>query len=312
MDGLVNTRKVVLLVKLLHQHGPCLHQPGNAEMNDQSAPDTPGIVHHSPQNDPTEIGSDTFEKGFPEMDSAIEGCHGKDHGLAAIAHEGKDQEAPEEEFDGDEIDAVGDLIEQFPGKCVGGMLIDEKDAVHFGIGLEEIGPGNGQRQQWQHTGQQDKIGQGIEAFETQAGHRSFIAAPFPEQAHYEQYERTFNGPVGHHITVLVPGNGQALCKKSGEPVEGHFCREDGRCSQEQDVEEIPGLNRCRLKNELDKPGATENKSKEEEEPGEAAWVRCDLHDPVFYPNGIINSDQQRCKQADKDKSREMDGAKIGL
>ena len=86
------------------------HEPREAEMYDEATSDGSGIGSQHAKDKAAEEGRDAFAQGFTEVDGAVEGGHGQDRVLAYEAEEADDEQAAEEEFYAQEVEAIGEFV----------------------------------------------------------------------------------------------------------------------------------------------------------------------------------------------------------
>ena len=84
-----------------------LHQPGQAQVGDETAENAACAHGDHAQDHASEERGDAFSQRLAEMDGAIEDGHGKDGFLSCIAGQSYDQQSPEEKLDGKEVQALG-------------------------------------------------------------------------------------------------------------------------------------------------------------------------------------------------------------
>ena len=87
-----------------------LHEPCQAQVDDETAQDGAGIGGQNAEDKTAEEGGDAFTQGFTEMDGAIEGGHRENGVLADEAKEPYDEQAAEEELYAEEVEAIGELV----------------------------------------------------------------------------------------------------------------------------------------------------------------------------------------------------------
>src|SRR5882724_13611779 len=105
-----------------------------------------------------------FKQGFAEMNAAIKYGHGHDGIGAGIAYENDDKKAPEEKFDGDKVEPVGDFKQQFVGPGVLHIVADKIHLPEFGVSREKIMLGGSKGDDGYHNQQHQRIGFPLKVF----------------------------------------------------------------------------------------------------------------------------------------------------
>lgn len=99
--------KKKLFLCLAEEAADDFHAPGQAEVEQETSVDATGAVGEDAEEGASEKAADAFCGGFAEVDGAIEDGCGQDDVLFACFGKCEDEEAPEKQFDAEEVDAVG-------------------------------------------------------------------------------------------------------------------------------------------------------------------------------------------------------------
>jgi hypothetical protein len=126
-----------------------LHQPGEAQMYNEAAKDSPGASRQHAKDKTSKKRRDTFPKRFTKMDGTIKCGHRKDDALSGITDKADDKQTAKEELDAQEVEAIGDLIEKLPGPGGMNINIDKGKVLYLGIDGQKIRLGGCQRYQGQ-------------------------------------------------------------------------------------------------------------------------------------------------------------------
>src|ERR1700722_2582642 len=146
-----------------------LHEPCQAQVDDETAQDGAGIGGQNAEDKTADEGGDAFAQGFAEVDGTIEGGHRKNGIPAGKAEKTNDEETAEEELDAEEVEAVRELIQQFPGPCGVGKAVDKGEVLDFGVDPQKIVLGRSQGDQRQQQQEQCEIRSGVEVEPCEAG-----------------------------------------------------------------------------------------------------------------------------------------------
>src|SRR5260221_11029130 len=96
--------------KQVPQPATDLHEPGKAQVDDQTTEDVSGTGRENAQDEAAKEGRDTFAEGFAEVDGEVENSHRKDDAVTGITDKPYNKPAAEEKYYDQECNAIGYLI----------------------------------------------------------------------------------------------------------------------------------------------------------------------------------------------------------
>ncbi len=89
-----------------------LHQVSDAEMHEQSTGNRSRLISYHAQEDASKIRTDTLSERLAKMNGTVKSSHWQYGIFANKSHHSENQQSPEKKFNGDKVQAIGNLEKQ--------------------------------------------------------------------------------------------------------------------------------------------------------------------------------------------------------